>query len=129
MIVLTPSVIRSDSAGEGHYGASRGSRTHKGIDYLCEPGAPVFAPCSGKVTKHGYPYPDLSYHYIQITDGDRDHRLFYCYPLIEVGEYVTEGQIVAEAEDITARYPGQGMQPHIHYEVKEGGEYINPVDL
>ena len=69
-----------DRWGQGHYGASRGSRTHNGIDYVLHCGTTVLSPVEGTVTKIGYPYSDdLSYKYIQITSEDGfQHRIFYC---------------------------------------------------
>jgi murein DD-endopeptidase MepM/ murein hydrolase activator NlpD len=126
--ILEP-VIRMDSAGHGYYGAPRGDRTHSGVDYLCRPGGVVYAPVSGTVSNLGYPYADdLQWRYVQITDeaGD-DHRLFYCLPVVSDGDYVHRGDVIAEAQDISERYPGQGMSPHIHYEVKQpDGAYRDP---
>ncbi len=56
-----------DTWGSGHFGASRGERTHIGIDYACSPGSQILAPCIGEVTKLGYPYSnDLSFRYVEI---------------------------------------------------------------
>ena len=127
---ITDLLIRSDSAGDGHYGAPRGNRTHCGIDYCCEPGSPILSPIVGTVTKHGYPYgDDLSWRYIQITDHDgMHHRLFYVKPQAPIGVEVTASTQVGLAQDIAIRYPGQGMTPHVHYEImNDAGEYTNPM--
>jgi len=121
--------IRSDEAGDGHYHAPRAGRQHNGIDFACQVDAPVLSPVSGVVTKHGYAYPDdLSWRYIEITDGEAlRHRLFYVYPTIPIGYTVTPDTEVGRSQNITIRYPGQGMTPHIHYGVKnEDGEHLNP---
>ena len=34
--------VRVDKMGDGHFGASRGNRLHRGTDYLASPGDPVF---------------------------------------------------------------------------------------
>ena len=125
----TVMAVRSDPAGEGHYHASRGARLHNGIDYCCEPGAPVFSPVEGKITKHGYTYrDDLAWRYVQVTDArGLRHRLFYVEPILTVGDRVHPESVVGRAQDITARYPGQGMLPHVHYEVMDGsGRYFDP---
>lgn len=130
--ILSP-VIRSDSAGDGHFGARRsGGRKHNGIDYLCTPGGFVFAPVDGVVTKLGFPYgDDLSWRYIEIrADDGLYHRLFYVKPLVQVDEIVTAGQIVAEAQDVSKRYPDQGMLAHVHYEIKDKhNNYIDPATV
>lgn len=127
-LIVEP-VVRNDAAGSGLYGASRGNRKHRGVDYLCRPGGLVFSPVAGVVSKLGYPYgDDLTWRYVQITDdhGNR-HRVFYCLPLVNSGEMVLAGEVIGEAQDISTRYPGQGMQPHIHYElINEDGDYVNP---
>ena len=119
MIKIIP-VIRTDAAGDGHYGASRGNRTHIGIDYVVTPGAAILSPVDGIVTKEGYPYRgDMIFRYVQITDKDDfRHRLFYSTLLdVSIGDAVEEGQIVAKAQAISERYMGQGMQDHVHYEI------------
>jgi len=123
-------VIRSDPAGDGHFGASRGDRTHNGIDYACVPGTIILSQCYGTVSKLGYPYADdLSYRYIEITAPDhKKHRLFYCKPSNElsISDYVVLGEPIGWSQDVAARYPGQGMINHVHYEIKVGDEYIDP---
>lgn len=121
--------VRSDKAGDGWYHAQRGGRLHNGIDYVCVPEKPVLSPCNGVVTKHGYAYgDDLSWRYIQITDGDLlHHRLFYVEPLVKVGNTVTTSMVVGNAQDISMRHEGQGMSPHVHYEIMDDeGNYIDP---
>ena len=129
-VIPTELEVRTpDKWGAGHYKAPRGKRTHNGIDYTCPAGYSVLAPVSGVVTKFGYPYgDDLSFKYIQIShtsaEGDYDHRIFYVSPGWEIGTNVKEGQVIGIAQDLTVRYPG--ITPHIHYEIKLNGEFINP---
>ena len=121
--------IRSDPAGDGHYGAPRGHRTHRGVDYACVVGEPILSPVNGVITKLGYCYgDDLSWRYVQVTDGDLlHHRLFYVEPLVKVGHVVTNNMVVGNAQDIGRRYPDKDMLPHIHLEVMtDKGEYIDP---
>ena len=117
-----------DKFGGGHFGASRGSRTHKGIDYAAPVGSVVLAPVGGVVTKIGYPYADdTSYRYVEITSGrDRRHRVFYVLPLrLQVGDEVGVGDPIGTAQDLEPRYPG--ITPHIHYEVMTAsGSFLNP---
>jgi len=116
----------SDKWGQGYFGAPRGSRTHRGIDYQCPAGAAVLAPVAGMVTKLGYPYgDDLSFRYVQITDSTGiHHRVFYVEPQIWVGQVVKADAPIGMAQDLERRYPG--ITPHIHYEIKKDGEFINP---
>ena len=47
---------KCDPQGCGHYGASRGTRKHNGVDVLREPGITLYSPVVGVVTKLGYTY-------------------------------------------------------------------------
>ena len=122
-------VVRSDSAGDGHFQAPRGNRLHNGIDYLVEPGTLVYSPVSGVVTKLGYPYgDDLQWRYVEITSDDFERfRLFYTEPAVVVDQFVMIGEVVGEAQNIAERYPGQGMLAHIHLEVIDAdGNFRDP---
>jgi len=117
-----------DPAGDGAFGAPRGDRTHNGIDYACLPGTIILSPIYGQVTKLGYPYADaLMYRYVEITDtfGLR-HRVFYIDPLVDLNRRVSTGDEIGAVQDIAAKYPGQGMTNHCHYEVKRGDTYLDP---
>ena len=128
---VTEMNIRDDSAGEGHFGAPRGTRSHVGEDSLCTPGAGILSPCNGTVTKHGYCYNgDFKYRYVEITEqcGLR-HRLFYVLPCWQLLDACTVNDVVGIAQDISERYPGKGMKPHVHYEIKDQtGAYVDPED-
>jgi len=124
--------IRNDRAGGGRFGDPRGDRAHTGVDWVIDPGAPILAPVTGIVTKLGYCYgDDLTWRYVEITDGFRlRHRLFYVAPDVVDGVQVHPDKPIGRAQDITRRYPGQGMTPHVHYEIKDpDGEHINPETL
>ena len=119
-----------DDWGAGHFKAPRGKRTHKGIDYACYPDTVILSPVGGVVTKLGYPYgDDLSFRYVEITDDQGlKHRLFYVEPGCEPGDEIESGDIIGTAQDIAGRYskPDKYMKNHIHYEILEDGEPINP---
>ena len=121
-----------DPWGSGEFGAPRGTRTHKGIDYTCPVGAVIHTPVSGKVTKLGYPYSDdLTFRYVEITDkDDARHRLFYVSPTVEKGDIVQAGESVGIQQDISGRYRDDNKPPminHCHYEILlTDGTPINP---
>ncbi|WP_299077891.1 M23 family metallopeptidase [uncultured Paraglaciecola sp.] len=131
--VITP--LRGvDAYGNGAFGAPRnGSHpTHRGVDYAAAAGSQVLSPVKGRVTKHGYPYADaLEFRYLEITDGALNrHRFFYTNPMVEVGELVHEGDIIASVQNISGRYKSSKKNPmvnHVHYEIiDERGIYLNP---
>jgi len=125
--------IRNDSAGHGYYGAPRGSRTHKGLDFTCEPDFSVYSFSAGRVSKIGYPYSDdLSYRYVEVkTPEGLRFRYFYveAYNWIELTSDISAGQPIGDCQDIMARYPGD-MQNHYHLEIKTpDDEYLNPMPI
>jgi murein DD-endopeptidase MepM/ murein hydrolase activator NlpD len=122
----------SDGYGSGHYGASRGSRTHKGVDFACWAGNNILSPIAGKVTKLGYPYAKhLEFRYVEVEDpiSKERHRLFYVEPCVEIGQHLLEGEVLGTSQNLLDLYPN-GMTQHFHYEVikYKGGkkEYIDP---
>ena len=127
MLIVRCPIRGTDKHGSGHWGASRGRRKHKGVDPAAYAGSVVYSPVIGVVTKLGYPYADdLSYRYVEITDAGGDkHRLFYITPLVVMGEKVTPMREVGIVQDITTRHPG--ITNHIHYEIKRGPKFIEPV--
>jgi len=131
MIKATLPLRGTDPMGAGHYGAPRGSRTHRGIDYAAEPGTGIHPVKAGVVSKLGYTYSDdLSYRYVEVTDerGYR-HRYFYVEPECDVGDLVYSGDTIGTVQDLLDRrdWRERGMKNHIHYEVIDpSGQYINP---
>ena len=120
---------KCDGHGCGHYGASRGTRTHKGVDLNCRPRTLVYSPVAGTVTKLGYPYADdLSYRYVEISENGYAFRVFYVDPLVEQGQKVGKASIIGEAQDLRSRY--SGITCHVHLEIKNAdGEFIDPTPV
>jgi len=119
---------RCDDQGCGHYGASRGSRLHNGLDLACNPGTAICSPVNGTVTKIGHPYSsDLSILYVQVTAQGYDYRVFYVDPVVEVGDNVTIHDVIGESQSLESMTRG-GTQ-HVHFEIKSGGQYIDPTPV
>lgn len=130
-MILTRALPRgTDDYGSGDYGAGRGTRKHRGIDYKVDPGQQVISHVSGRVTKLGYPYAsDLSYRYVEVTDAfGLRHRFFYVEPTVKRGAWVEFGKLLGVAQDIASRYTSRGqMVNHVHYEIiDQKGDYLNP---
>lgn len=127
MIKLTTPERGIDDFGSGAFGASRGSRTHNGIDYCAQPNSLVYPVSAGTVTKLGYPYSDnLNFRYVQVTDDNGyDWRYFYVKPTVDVGDIVTRDDVIGWVQNLDVRY--KGITPHIHLEVKNpDGTFVNP---
>jgi len=118
MISPTGKGIRSDPKGDGHYGTSRGSRKHKGVDYLCDPEQDIYAPISGIITRIAYPYKDKSYSGVVIEGKHLTVKMFYFEPFPDfIKMEVFQGQVIGFSQDISQRYGGSPMKPHIHLEI------------
>ncbi len=120
---------KCDGYGCGHFGASRGSRPHNGVDLACPPKTLVYSPIAGTVTKVGYPYgDDLSYRYLEISENGYKFRVFYVSPVVKVGQKVSKATIIGEAQGLTRRY--SGITPHLHLEIKNAdGDFIDPTPV
>ncbi len=127
-------IIRNDSMGSGHFGASRdnGKRKHKGIDIIALPDHPVMSPVEGKIERIGDPYGDGKYKIIWIKTKNSDEvGLFYVRPsdpsgkpIVNPGDTVKPGQVIGSMQDLKKRFPN--MDNHVHFEVKKGGKAIDP---
>lgn len=111
--------IRNDGAGGGYYGALRGNRKHAGIDFICIPGKTIVAPISGKIARVARPYADGGYSGVEIVGELMTVKVFYFNPLEHLVKcFVTQGEIIGKAQDITQRYLNdKAMTPHVHLEI------------
>jgi len=108
----------ADAFGEGHFGASRGNRKHKGIDFLATPGERVGSPCDGVIRRIGRCYGDTpEYKLIEIDTDGALVRVFYVDANVAPGDRVFDRSTLGYAQDIAARY-GNGMDNHVHLEVR-----------
>lgn len=122
----------NDVHGSGAYGASRGSRVHKGVDIACYKGSEVLSVSDGIVTKIGYPYDPNNkkkghLRYVQVTFGGSDFRYFYIYPTVGIGDNVKIGDALGITQGLSDIY--EGITDHFHFEIKEKGVYINPMNF
>ena len=122
-----------DAYGAGFFGASRaaGARRHRGADYIAEPGEIVRAPISGVVERIGFAYRgDERYRYVELADTvtQRDVRVLYVGPLVQLGAVVEAGDPIGRAQDLSARYP-RGITNHVHVELRQSGALSDPANL
>lgn len=122
---VNPQKMRNDSQGQGHYGASRGSRRHRGVDLIVTKGQQIFAPFDGTITRKLQVYgSDPKYKGLEIqSEGDNTQKvkIFYCIVNPDlISKKVTKGQVIATAQAINEKYSPK-MKNHIHVELWESG--------
>lgn len=114
-----------DKFGAGYLGAPRGSRPHLGVDYITQPGQPVYAPCDMYVERLSYPYVgDTSLRGIafnaQINGVNGSGRMWYFEPDSSViGNEVAEGQLLGYASSLQEKYPGITNHVHLQFATSE----------
>jgi murein DD-endopeptidase MepM/ murein hydrolase activator NlpD len=133
---LNDLVLRGvDPTGNGWYGASRGSRDHKGVDYIGVKGEDVFACISGKV-RVGRVYKDpvkKKFKLVEITKKmsmGRSGRVkqMYVNPTVSTGDIVQAGDKIGTLQGIGTFYGG-GMPDHCHVSVWKNGLLTDPEPL
>jgi len=127
MISPTGKGIRdADKWGSGAHGASRGTRRHNGVDFICEPGQSVVSPITGTVVRVARPYADSPFSGVLIENAQISIKMFYLLPDMKlIGQEVPKGRFVGVAQDIAVKYPG--IMPHIHLQVDriDPGLFLN----
>lgn len=123
-------IRKCDAFGCGHFGASRGSRKHNGVDILTAENQEIKAPFDCKITRYGYPYAnDLSYQLVEIQGlNAMSHfkaKLMYIKTLHPVGTALNKGDLLCAADNIAKKY-GPGMGNHVHFELYQNGKLIDP---
>jgi hypothetical protein len=130
-IVQPKQVMRNDSIGLGHFGASRdgGLRSHDGIDILVYKSQPIYAPFNGTLTRRYYPYAnDKKYFGMEVISevGEFKMKIMYCVPLADkIGIYVKKGELIGYAQAISEKYSPL-MRDHLHVELYQAGDLIDP---
>ena len=122
---VNPQKMRNDSLGQGHYGASRGSRRHRGVDLVVLKNQKIFAPFNGTITRKLVVYgSDPKYKGFEIQSEDDNTikvKVFYCIVNSNlIGEKVQRGQVIGTAQAINEKYNNK-MKNHIHVELWKNG--------
>lgn len=122
MISPTGKAIRDfDPFGSGRYGAPRGKRVHRGVDFICEPGQEIVCPIGGlsgvvSVVREAKPYADTPYSGLLLKTETIVIKMFYFKPKMSlIGDFIAQGDVIGTAQDIAGRY--HGMTSHIHLEI------------
>lgn len=102
----------------------RDGRQHKGIDFGCELGEPIYAALAGKVVFTGM---QRGYGNVVILEHDNLIMTVYAHNesnLVRLGETVKKGQPIA-----TVGQTGNATAPHLHFEYRVEGKAINPREV
>jgi hypothetical protein len=99
------------------------SNPHNGVDFQHDPDNIIYAPFSGRVTQ-GYNDRDGNGSYMTDPQGRFHGMLHASKYLVQHDTYVLEGQPIAVMGDT-----GLAEGVHLHWCVKEGSRFINPMSL
>lgn len=97
---------------------------HNAVDIALDEGSCVSAAWDGVVSKTGYDSTSGKYIWLVHKNGN---ETFYCH-LSEV--LVSDGVVIRAGETIAfSGNTGYSTGPHLHFAVKENGEYADPLDF
>jgi len=94
---------------------------HLGLDMHADPGSPVYAAANGVVRTAGR---QSGYGLVVILDHGNGLETRYAHAgelLVKAGDTVRRGQMIARVGS-----SGRVTAPHLHYEVRRGGEALDP---
>ncbi len=118
MISPTGMGIRVDLEGDGNYGASRGTRLHKGVDYICREGQDIIAPFNMLITRIAKPKNASPLSGIVWQKGKSLGKMFYFKPDNNlIGKPVYKGDVIGVAQSVSKDYKLPNMLDHIHFQV------------
>jgi len=98
------------------------SSFHKGIDIAVYMGEPVYASDAGTVVYAGW--NDTGYGYLVLIDHNNGYQTLYAHLSavgVSCGSNVSQGQWIGNAGST-----GNSTGPHLHFEVRRDGGFINP---
>jgi murein DD-endopeptidase MepM/ murein hydrolase activator NlpD len=122
-----------DPTGNGWFGAKRGTRKHKGVDYVTFPGEEIFA-CMSGVVRIGNVYPnDTTMKLVEIENHFENHHYrvqqMYVLPNIKDGDVVAKNQRIGFAQNISEYHESSEMKCHCHISVWKNGLLTDPEPL
>ncbi len=103
---------------------SKKAMVHKGIDMPAPTGTPVYAAGGGVVLKAE---SVEGWGKLVVLEHAKGYTTYYAHldeMGVDAGAKVTVGQIIGKVGS-----SGQSTGPHLHYEVRLKGEYLNPADF
>lgn len=122
-------VIRNDALGDGEYGSKRrNGRIHNGIDISAAPWTPVYAAGSGIAFRGNVPRGYGKYVMIYHPDGAQTFYGHLADWFITSAQRVRRGDIIGFVGK-TGNAESRSIQPHLHFEIRKGGEPVDPGPL
>jgi murein DD-endopeptidase MepM/ murein hydrolase activator NlpD len=94
---------------------------HKGMDFACDIGTPIYATANAVVKSARY---ETGYGNIVTLDHGYGYETRYAHLSsieVEVGQRVVRGEVIALSGN-----SGRSTGPHLHYEVLQRGNFVNP---
>jgi murein DD-endopeptidase MepM/ murein hydrolase activator NlpD len=98
------------------------SRAHNGVDYRAPSGAPVAAVAPGVVTMAGWSNGGGRTVKVRHPNGYETEYLHLSSIATRAGARIGQGELVGRVG-----MTGLATGPHLHYGLKKGGRYVNPV--
>ncbi len=94
---------------------------HNGVDFAAPSGTPIYAAADGEVISTGY--SASMGNYVMIDHGSNIITIYMHASSVDV----SQGQSVSRGEKIASvGSTGRSTGPHLHFGVREDGEYVNP---
>jgi murein DD-endopeptidase MepM/ murein hydrolase activator NlpD len=97
--------------------------THQGVDIAAPKGTAVYSSSAGEVIKAELLEGWGNLIILEHAEGYTSHYAHLEGFKVKAGDKVTRGQLIA-----TVGSTGRSTGPHLHYEVRKGGEKLNPAD-
>lgn len=125
-----PIILRGkDTTGNGWYGAKRGYRKHKGVDFVGVPGDNIYACESGRVRVGNVYSGSTKMKLVEIKNKIYKVQQMYVQPIVNTGDYVEVGQIIGTLQDVAKYHDSNKMKPHCHVSVWKYGLLTDPEPL
>jgi murein DD-endopeptidase MepM/ murein hydrolase activator NlpD len=100
-------------------------RTHMGIDYSAPKGTPVFSVADGKVVYRGY---NGAFGNLIILEHPGNYRTYYAHLSAYNSELAVNNDVRRGFEIGYVGSTGRSTGPHLHFELRKDGVYIDPFD-